>query len=119
MSTTNAIAVRGSYAQRMLATAHGLLEASLIAWRTRREHRNAIAQLRTMSDAELRDVGIEVRDGAAQVERIRCRGARHRALPGIQPADEQHDPRISRGPVDEPVVLVHRALRPSRRLDFA
>ncbi len=58
MSTTNAIAVRSSYAQRMLATAHGLLEASLIAWRTRREHRNAIAQLRTMSDAELRDVGI-------------------------------------------------------------
>jgi uncharacterized protein YjiS (DUF1127 family) len=59
MSTTNAIAVRSSYVQRMLATAHGLLEASLIAWRTRREHRNAIAQLRTMSDAELRDVGVE------------------------------------------------------------
>ena len=66
MSTTNAIAVRGSYAQRMLATAHGLLEASLIAWRTRREHRNAIAQLRTMSDAELRDVGIDARKHRAR-----------------------------------------------------
>ena len=56
---TEAIAVHGGYAQRMLTAAGSMLEAGLAAWRTRREQRNAIAHLRSMSDAELRDIGVE------------------------------------------------------------
>jgi len=60
----------------------------------------------------LRDVRVEVGHGPPDTERERRRRAGHRALAGIEPADEQDGPCLACGPVDEPVVLVHRAPPP-------
>jgi uncharacterized protein YjiS (DUF1127 family) len=59
MSTTNTtIAMPGSYAVRMLGTMSALFMAGFAACRTWQRNRDAIRHLRSMSDAELRDIGI-------------------------------------------------------------
>ena len=59
MNTTNTtIAMPGSYATRVLGAVGALLAAGFAACRTWQRNRDAIRHLRSMSDAELRDIGI-------------------------------------------------------------
>ena len=57
MNTTTTMTV-GAYAVRMLGAMRALLGAGLRACHTWHQNRNAIHHLRSMSDAELRDIGI-------------------------------------------------------------